>query len=69
MDWEANKTFKKKKGEFRKKGFQKSGKSPIKTKGKYFNCGKNGHFVKEYRLFKINNAESDIHKKKRGRKI
>jgi hypothetical protein len=69
MDWKANATFRKKKRRFRKKGFQKNEKSPVKTKEKYFNCGKNGHFAKKYRLSKVNNAEPDTYKEKRGRKI
>jgi hypothetical protein len=69
MDWEANGAFKKKKGGFRKKGFQKSGKSLVKTKEKCFNCGKDGYFAKECRSSKVNNAEPDIYKEERGRKI
>jgi hypothetical protein len=69
MDWEANGTFKRKKGGFRKKGLQKGEKSPVKTKGKCFNCGKNGHFARKCRLSKVNNAEPDTHKEEKDRKI
>jgi hypothetical protein len=41
----------------------------LKKKGKYYNCGKEGHFVKKYRLFKVNHAKIDNFKEKRGRKI
>jgi hypothetical protein len=40
-----------------------------KKKGKCYNCGKERHFARKYRLSKTNHAKIDNPKKKRKRKI
>jgi hypothetical protein len=39
-----------------------------KKKEKCYNCGKEGHFAKKYKLFKANHTKTDNFKKERERK-